>query len=74
MFWFLRFQGMRVQGWGLGVSMRQEGSADQVWCVCFQDIPRPSNVVPFWVWYGFLVRILIRTTQKGTTLEGLGCC
>ena len=27
-------------------------------------VPRPSNVVPFWVWYGFLVRILIRTTNK----------
>ena len=25
---------------------------------------RPSYVVPFWVWYGFLVRILIRTTKK----------
>ena len=32
----------------------------------------PSNVVPFWVWYGFWVRTLIRTTQKGTILEGLG--
>ena len=38
MFWFLHFQGMRVQGWGLGVSMRQEGSAHQVRCVRFQDI------------------------------------
>ena len=25
---------------------------------------RPSNVVPFWVWYRFLVRALIRTTKK----------
>ena len=24
----------------------------------------PSNVVPFWVWYGFLVRTLIRATEK----------
>ena len=32
-------------------------------------LPRPSNVVPFGVRYGFLVRTLIRT---GTTLEGLG--
>ena len=28
------------------------------------NLPRPSNVVPFGVWYGFLVRILIRTTKK----------
>ena len=35
------------------------------------NIHRPSNVVPFWVWYGFLVRVLTRTTKKGT-LEGLG--
>ena len=26
--------------------------------------PRPSNVVPFWVWYDFLVRILVKTTKK----------
>ena len=26
-------------------------------------LPRPSNVVPFWVWYGFLARTL-RTTKK----------
>ena len=25
---------------------------------------RPSNVIPFWVCYGFLVRILVRTTKK----------
>ena len=30
----------------------------------FPTVPGPSNVVPFWVWYGFLVRILIRTTKK----------
>ena len=35
-------------------------------------LPRPSNVVPFWVWYGFLVRIFFWGYQKGTTLEGLG--
>ena len=32
---------------------------------------RASNVVPFWVWYGFLVRTLVRAT-KSTTLEGRG--
>ena len=32
-------------------------------------LPRPSNVVPFWVRHGFLVRTLIRTDA---TLEGLG--
>ena len=26
--------------------------------------PIPSNVVPFGVWYGFLVRTLIRTAKK----------
>ena len=26
--------------------------------------PGPSNVVPFWVCYGFWVRTLIRTTIK----------
>ena len=26
--------------------------------------PGPSNVVPYWVWYGFLVRTFIRTTKK----------
>ena len=35
------------------------------------SLPRPSNVVPFWVWYGFWVRTLIRIPKKGTTLEGL---
>ena len=30
------------------------------------------NLVPFWVWYVFLVRTLIRTTKNSTTLEGLG--
>ena len=25
---------------------------------------RPSNVVPFWVWYVFSVRVLTRTTKK----------
>ena len=34
--------------------------------------PGPCNVVPFGVWYGFLVWALIRTAQTGTTLEGLG--
>ena len=29
-----------------------------------QALPRPSNVVLFWVWYGFLVRILIRSTKN----------
>ena len=28
-----------------------------------QGVPGPSDVVPLWVWYGFLVRIL-RTTKK----------
>ena len=28
-------------------------------------LPGPSNVVPFWVWYGFLVGTLVRTTKKG---------
>ena len=27
-------------------------------------LSRPSNVVPFWVWYFCLVRTLIRTTKK----------
>ena len=31
----------------------------------------PSNVIPFGVWYGFLVRTLMRSTKKGTTLAGL---
>ena len=38
-----------------------------------QGIPRPSNVIPFWDWYGFWVRTRMRTTQKVLcTLEGLG--
>ena len=28
------------------------------------ELPGSSNVVPFWVWYGFVVRILNRTTKK----------
>ena len=31
-----------------------------------------NPVVSFWVWYGFVVRTLIRNTPKGTTLKGLG--
>ena len=27
-------------------------------------LPEPSDVVPFWVWYGLLVGTLIRTTKK----------
>ena len=29
-----------------------------------QGLPEPSNVATFRVWYGFLVRTLIRTTKK----------
>ena len=29
-----------------------------------KSLPGPSNVVPFWVWYDFLVRTPIRTTKK----------
>ena len=29
-----------------------------------EGLPRPSNVVPFWGWYSFWVRTLIRTTKK----------
>ena len=27
-------------------------------------LPKPSNVVPFWVWYGLLVRTIIRNAKK----------
>ena len=29
-----------------------------------QDLRGPSNVFPFWAWYGFRVRIATRTTKK----------
>ena len=28
------------------------------------NIPGTSDVVPFWVWYGFLVRTLIKATKN----------
>ena len=39
-------------------------SRDQKVGLGFRGLPRPSNVVPFWVWYDFLVRVLARTTKK----------
>ena len=36
------------------------------------DLPIPSNVVPFWVWYGFFWLGFLLDYQKGTTLEVLG--
>ena len=29
-----------------------------------RGLPRPSNVVPFWIWYVFVIRVLIRITKK----------
>ena len=29
-----------------------------------EGLPGPFNAVPFWVWYGFWVRIPIRTPKK----------
>ena len=45
---------VRVGVRGLGLGVEWVG-----WC-----LPGPSNVVPYWVWYGFLVRAFIRTTKK----------
>ena len=35
-------------------------------------VPIPSNVVPFWAWYGFLVKGSYWDYQEGATLEVLG--
>ena len=32
--------------------------------LAFKGLPGPSNVDPFWVWYGFGVKMLIRTPKK----------
>ena len=45
--------------------------ADERGCLRVWDLPGHSKVVPFWVWYGFLVRTLIRTTKKHY-IGGLG--
>ena len=61
----LGFRVFRIWDWGPRIS------GQGLW-MHLQDLPGLSNVVPFWVWYGFLGRTLIRTTKKGTTWEGLG--
>ena len=45
--------------WRLSDVRRARGATRGIW-----GLPGPSNVVPFWVWYGFLVRTLIRPTKK----------
>ena len=39
---------------------------------CQYRLPKGSNVVPFWVCYGFVGTGLQYTTPKKTTYEGLG--
>ena len=38
----------------------------------YVDIPRGSNVVPFWLWPVFFLGIVIYVAKKGTTFAPLG--